>query len=51
MNLLKQRSLYEEGLKVLILDCIGISRDKATFEAEEKDLPVWKRGGLDITYK
>ena len=51
LNLVKPKSLYEEGLKVLVLDCIGFEHDQATFAAEDKDLPVWKRGGLDITYK
>lgn len=51
LNLYKQKSLYEEGLKVLVLDCVGIEYDRATFAAEDKDLPVWKRGGLDITYR
>ena len=39
LNLMKSRSLYEEGLKVLVLDCIGFEYDLATFAAEDKDLP------------
>ena len=51
LNLLKPRSLYEEGLKVLVLDCKGYDFDQAIFGAEDKYLPRWRWGGIDITYK
>ena len=51
VNLYKGKSLYEEGLRVLVLDCTGIDYDKAVWGAPDEDLPVWKRGGADITYK
>ena len=51
VNLYKGKSLYEEGLKVLVLDCAGIDYEKATLGADDEGLPVWKRGGADITYK
>ena len=51
VNLYKAKSLYEEGLRVLVLDCAGIDYEKATFAAQDEDLPVWKRGGADITYR
>ena len=42
INLLKPRSLYEEGLRVLVLDCKGYDYDQATFSADDKDLPQWR---------
>ena len=42
LNLLKPRSLYEEGLKVLVLDCKGYDFDQAIFGAEDKYLPRWR---------
>ena len=42
LNLLKPRSLYEEGLKILVLDCKGYDFDQAIFGAEDKYLPRWR---------